>query len=137
MASAPRLPRSSSEIFNYPRVLYRVMGLLDWLDPRKTAWWNEKLWKEIERFDCHEVVEDHDSSWEIQIISVRKYRHMDSGEVRYRKVSEGDPRYRGDDLIRWEDPRDKSIEWVSLATGRTKSYPACNYEFHDDPEYES
>lgn len=92
------------------------MGLIDsiqnWFEK---PWYRGDKWARIGTETRHIVLEEHDSAWDIDIHRASKYKHKDTGDVRYHIGSNTVLKY---DYVVFNDPTQKEIEFSHGCTSK-------------------
>jgi len=109
------------------------MGLIELLDPRKTAWWNKDGWVQWELYLVEETVEEHEESWDVRPIFVEEWKNKHTGEVRYRR----DPYPFGSTCTTFADPTATKTVWELLSIEKELQHiDNLDIEIYDGPDYE-
>lgn len=91
--------------------------------------WNERRkyregFVKVDTEIAHEVVAEHEESWDIEIWWMHKYKHKDTGEEYWDKVHHKDL---GETHTTFEDPTDKDMSWNELF-GSFTSHPMKRFK---------
>jgi hypothetical protein len=104
------------------------MSLIQSIKSRLFDWTSDENWAKVDTNIVHEVVEEHEESWDLEVWWAYKYRHKQTGDVRWKLAYH---RGLGETHTTFSDPTNSTIEWNSFG-GSFTSEPANWYDIYKE-----